>query len=58
MTVIWTPEALQDRLDIWEYIATETLVRPCTWTSYSVLLPHWLTSPKRVGWERSQVLGS
>lgn len=23
MTVIWTPEALQDRLDIWEYIATE-----------------------------------
>ncbi|TRO13722.1 type II toxin-antitoxin system RelE/ParE family toxin [Ectopseudomonas mendocina] len=23
MQVIWTPEALQDRLDIWEYIATE-----------------------------------
>lgn len=25
MQVIWTPEALQDRLDIWEYIATENL---------------------------------
>ncbi|MGK8440334.1 type II toxin-antitoxin system RelE/ParE family toxin [Ectopseudomonas hydrolytica] len=23
MQVIWTPEALQDRLDIWEYIATD-----------------------------------
>ena len=23
MQVIWTPEALQDRLDIWEYIAAE-----------------------------------
>jgi len=21
--VIWTPEALQDRIDIWEYIATD-----------------------------------
>ncbi|QLF92801.1 type II toxin-antitoxin system RelE/ParE family toxin [Pseudomonas sp. ABC1] len=25
MKVIWTPEALQDRLDIWEYIAAENL---------------------------------
>ncbi|MDO9617705.1 MAG: type II toxin-antitoxin system RelE/ParE family toxin [Pseudomonas sp.] len=24
MKVIWAPEALQDRLDIWEYIATES----------------------------------
>lgn len=23
MKVVWTPEALQDRLDIWEYIATD-----------------------------------
>ena len=23
MKVLWTPEALQDRLDIWEYIATD-----------------------------------
>ncbi len=23
MRVIWTPEALQDRLDVWEYIATD-----------------------------------
>jgi toxin ParE1/3/4 len=23
MQVIWTPEALQDRTDIWEYIATD-----------------------------------
>lgn len=23
MQVIWTPEALQDRLDIWEYIAAD-----------------------------------
>lgn len=23
MKVIWTPEALQDRLDIWEYITAE-----------------------------------
>lgn len=23
MKVIWTPEALQDRLDIWDYIAAE-----------------------------------
>ena len=23
MRVIWTPEALQDRLDIWEYVAVE-----------------------------------
>ena len=24
MQVIWTPEALQNRLDIWEYVATES----------------------------------
>ena len=24
MKVIWTPEALQDRLDIWEYIAADS----------------------------------
>ncbi|NWA23446.1 type II toxin-antitoxin system RelE/ParE family toxin [Pseudomonas gingeri] len=24
MSVIWTPEAQQDRLEIWEYIATES----------------------------------
>ena len=23
MNVLWTPEALQDRLDIWEYIAAD-----------------------------------
>ena len=23
MRVIWTPEALQDRIDIWDYIATD-----------------------------------
>jgi toxin ParE1/3/4 len=23
MKVVWTPEALQDRTDIWEYIATD-----------------------------------
>ena len=23
MKVIWTPEALQDRIDIWDYIATD-----------------------------------
>ena len=23
MKVLWTPQALQDRLDIWEYIATD-----------------------------------
>lgn len=26
MKVIWTPEALQDRLDIWEYIAADNPV--------------------------------
>ncbi len=25
MNVVWTPEALQDRLDIWDYIATNNL---------------------------------
>ena len=25
MRVIWTPEALQDRIDIWDYLATDTL---------------------------------
>ena len=25
MRVIWTPEALQDRLDIWDHIAVENL---------------------------------
>lgn len=59
MQVIWTPEALQDRLDIWEYIATETLELPYIWTSYSALLPPaWLTFPTRAGWERWQVLAS
>ncbi|HOP18303.1 MAG: type II toxin-antitoxin system RelE/ParE family toxin [Gammaproteobacteria bacterium] len=24
MRVIWTPEALQDRIDIWDYIAAES----------------------------------
>ncbi|MDD2882945.1 MAG: type II toxin-antitoxin system RelE/ParE family toxin [Rhodoferax sp.] len=23
MKVVWTPEALQDRIDIWDYIATD-----------------------------------
>jgi len=30
MQVIWTPEALQDRLDIWEYIAPTTHALLCT----------------------------
>jgi len=53
MQVIWTPEALPDRLDIWGYIATDNHALPCTWTSYSVLRqPVWLTPPTRAGWER------
>lgn len=25
MRVVWTPEALQDRVDVWDYIAVENL---------------------------------
>lgn len=48
MQVVWTPEALQDGLDIWEYIATENPRAVVNMDElFSALPPHRLTSKIR-----------